>query len=175
MKKYIRTVLVMVCAALSLNAMAQEEKALKRPDNISVSNFDDFKNNAFDILEQSSKLKQDVTTLDTEIKNYAGVMSTLSAEKLKKDYNALRDMKRTSQTLTEKISELDNQGKDLLSSAKDVSPKTKSMGATSNTNKSVKGLDSAKKNLNAVATLLQTNSKLIVDELKKKGESVEEF
>lgn len=172
MKNYMS--LFLLCFALA--AVAQDDaKPLKRPDNISVSNFDDFKNTSFDVLEQSAKLKQDVTTIDTEIKNYSGVLSTLSVDKLKKDYNALRDINKVSKSLTEKIGELDNQGKDLLNSAKTVTPKTKSFGATSNTNKSVKGLETARKNLDGVGTLLQTDSKLLLEELKKRGEAVEEF
>jgi hypothetical protein len=51
---------------------------------------------------------------------------------------------------------------------------TKSPQATGNTNKSVKVLDTSKKNLDVVATLITDNTKLLADELKKRGEAVED-
>ena len=45
-------------------------KLPKRPENIDVSDFDSFKNNAFDILDQSIELKTDATKVDTDVKAY---------------------------------------------------------------------------------------------------------
>lgn len=171
MKKYFFLLLTWV---FFVPAFAQDDKAPKRPDNIGVSNFDTFKNTAFDILDESTKLKTDATRIDSEVKNYAAALSGVTLDRLKTDFKALKGIGESSKALTAKIGDLDNQAKELLESAKNVSPKIKSPQATSNTNKSIKGLDSSKKNLESVATLVQDNTKLLAEELKKRGEVVEE-
>jgi hypothetical protein len=174
MKKFIYFLFVLAVVAAPQFTQAQDDKTPKRPENIDVSNFDTFKNSSFDILDESAKLKTDATKVDTDIKAYAATLSNANLEKLKEDYASLRRISKSSKELTAKIGELDNKGKDLLTSAKTVSPRTKSPAATSLTNKSIKGLDASKKNLEAVGTLVTTNSKLLADELKKRGQTVEE-
>lgn len=173
MKKFIYFLFVLAVVAPPF-AQAQDEKTPKRPENIDVSDFDSFKNNAFDILDQSAKLKADATKVDTDVKAYAATISNANLDKLKADYAALRGISKSSKELNTKIGELDTQGKALLGSAKSVSPRTKSPAATSITNKSIKGLDASRKNLDAVATLVGGNTKLLADELKKRGQTVEE-
>jgi hypothetical protein len=173
MKKYFFS-LILVAVALPGFVFAQDAEKAKRPDNIGVSDFDSFKNTSFDILDESTSLKKDATRIDSEVKNYSATISNITLDKLKTDLKALKGIASSSKALSEKIGELDNQGKELLASAKNVSPRTKSPQATSNTNKSVKGLETSRKNLDEVSTLVQNNTKLIADELKKRGETVEE-
>lgn len=173
MKKFIYFLFVLAVVAVPQFTQAQDDKTPKRPENIDVSDFDTFKNNAFDILDESAKLKTDAAKVDTDIKAYAATLSNATLEKLKEDYASLRRISKSSKELTAKIGELDTQGKSLLTSAKTVSPRTKSPAATSLTNKSIKGLDASKKNLETVTNLVTTNSKLLADELKKRGQTVE--
>lgn len=166
---------VVLLALLSAEiAVAQDQAPPKRPENIGVSDFDSFKNNSFDILDESTKLKSDATRIDKEIKNLGGVLTSLSVERLKQDYKSLKGINDSSKALTDKIGNLDDQGKQLLESAKNVKPMTKSPAATSNTNKSMKGLENSRKNLEATAGLVTENMKLISNELKARGESFEE-
>lgn len=174
MKKFIYFLFVLAVVAIPQFTQAQDDQAPKRPENIGVSDFDTFKNSSFDILGESAKLKTDATKVDTDIKAYAATLSNASLDKLKNDYAAVRGIAKSSKELTAKIGDLDTQGKSLLSSAKTVSPRTKSPAATSLTNKSIKGLNASKTNLEAVTTLVTANSKLLADELKKRGETVEE-
>jgi hypothetical protein len=174
MKKIIYFLFVLAVVAAPQFTQAQDDKTPKRPENIDVSDFDTFKNSAFDILDESAKLKTDATKVDTDVKAYASSLSNASLDKLKNDYAAIRGIAKSSKELTAKIGDLDTQGKSLLSSAKNVSPRTKSPAATKNTNSSIKGLDASKKNLEVVGNLVTTNSKLLADELKKRGETVEE-
>ena len=172
MKKTFYFLLILVLFVLPGFVNAQD--APKRPDNMGVSDFDVFKNNSFDIMDESTKLKTDATNLDNDIKSYSAGIGSVTLEKLKTDYKAIREIGKSSKDLTSKVGELNSQSKGLLEAAKSVKPMTKSPQATGNTNKSVKGLDAAKKNLDAVATLVQNNSKLLADELKKRGETVDE-
>lgn len=174
MKKFIYFLFVLAVVAAPQFTQAQDDKAPKRPENIGVSDFDTFKNSSFDIYDESGKLKTEATRLDTDVKSYSAGLAAVSVDKLKADLKAIKTVGRSSKELTEKIGSLDEQGKQLLSNAKNVTPKMKSPQATSNTNKSIKGLDASKKNLEAVGTLVSTNTKLLTDELKKRGETVEE-
>jgi len=166
--------LLIVLTLILPGSIVAQDEAPKRPENMGVSDFDSFKNNSFDILDESTKLKTDATRIDGEVKNYAATISSMTLDKLKTDYKALKGIAESSKALTAKIGDLDNQGKDLLASAKNVQPKIKSPQATKNTNSSIKGLDSSKKNLEVVSSLVQTNTKLLAEELKKRGEVVEE-
>ncbi|MDL5049261.1 hypothetical protein QQ054_24920 [Oscillatoria amoena NRMC-F 0135] len=165
-----------ICLLISVFAFvtivsAQGDAPPKRPENIGVSDFDGFKNNSFDILDESTSLKNDATRIDNEIKG--GVLSSLTVDKIRQDIKALRGIGESSQALVAKIGDLDEQGKTLLSNAKNVSPKTKAPAATNSTNKSIKGLEVARKNLDVTATLVKTNTDLLVNELKSRGESVD--
>jgi hypothetical protein len=173
MKKYFFSLLVLTVLAIPATLIAQGD-APKRPDNIGVSDFDSFKNNSFDIMDESSKLKTDATKIDTDVKGYAGGLAGVSVEKMKSDLKAIRGIGKSSKELSTRIGSLNEQSKQMLSSAKSVKPMTKSPQATNNTNKSIKGLDASKKNLEGVSALVETNTKLLTDELKKRGETVEE-
>lgn len=174
MKKFIYFLFVLAVVAAPQFTQAQDDKTPKRPENIGVSDFDTFKNSSFDILGESANLKTDATKVDTDVKAYAATMSNASLEKLKADFAAIKGVSKSSKELSAKIGDLDTQGKALLTSAKNVNPRTKSPAATKNTNSSIKGLDASKKNLEVVSGLVTTNTKLLADELKKRGETVEE-
>lgn len=161
-------ILVFLCPVF---VMAQDD--IKRPKNVGISDFDNFKNSSFDVREESGSLNEDVTKLDGEIKNYSGVMNTIGVAKLKEDLAALKGSKDAVAKLNDKIGDLDNEGKTLVQNAKQVKPKLKSVSATKNTNKSIKGLGLAKNDLTSVSSLLETDIKLLSDELKTRGEIIE--
>lgn len=172
MKKILLAVLMLT---LTLPGLTQTQDAPpKRPENMGVSDFDTFKNNSFDILDESTKLKTEATRIDTDVKSYSAGLASVSVDKLKADLKAIRQVGQSSKELSTRIGSLDEQGKELLASAKSVKPMTKSPAATNNTNKSIKGLDVSRKNLDQVTELVSTNTKLLTDELKKRGETVEE-
>ena len=174
MKKLIYFLFVLTVIAAPQLTQAQDEKPPKRPDNVGAADFDTFKNSSFDILDQSAKLKTDATKIDTDVKAYAATLSNASLDKLKADFAAIKGVSKSSKELSEKIGALDEQGKSLLASAKDFSPKMKAPAVTSQTKKSISGLDFSKKNLESVSALVTTNTKLLSDELKKRGVAVEE-
>jgi hypothetical protein len=174
MKKSIYLLFVLAILVAPQVSQAQDEKEPKRPENIGVSDFDTFKNSSFDIFDESGQLKTDAAKVEASVKTYAATPSSATLEKLKEDYQALRGISKSSKELTDKIGSLDTEGKSLLTSAKNVSPRTKSPVATKNTNTSIKGLNAAKKNLESVSTIVTTNTKVVADELKKRGVEIEE-
>ena len=165
--------IALIFAFVTTALLAQDP--VKRPENIGIGDFDNFKNTAFDSQIESIDLNKNSTKLDQEIKGYAGVLSTISVPKLKADLEALRGIHKSQKALREKLGSLDDQGKSLVSKAKEVTPKLKVPQATGNTNKSIKALESTRKNLDGVTGLITSNSKILIDELKKRGETVEVF
>lgn len=172
MKKFIYLLFVMVMSAQLIQA--QDDKAPKRPEDVGASEFDAFKNSSFDIMDESATLKKDATKIDTDVKAYAATLSTVTLEKLQADFKAIKGVSSSSKELNTKISALDEKGKALLTSAKDFTPKMKAPAITNHVKKSISGLDFSKKNLEGVTALVTTNTKLLADELKKRGVAVEE-
>ena len=164
---------LLLLALFAFVAVSYAQDKPKRPNDISVSEFDTFKNTSFDIVDASHNLKTNVTHMDSEIKNYSGIINTVTPDKLKKDFAAIKGSKKEAETLAEKISQLASTGKDMLTNARSVTPKLKSLDATSIVNKSIKGLDFAKTNVTDITSLLEGNIKLLSDELKKRGEPIE--
>jgi len=146
---------------------------MNRPKDMGNSDFDDFKNSSFDIYDESFKLKQNVDHINKEVTEYSGIINTVGIDKLKNHYKALTETHSAIQELSQNIGELDEQSADMVSNAKDVSPKMKSLTATKNTNNSVKALGVAKDNLNAVRSTVESDIKLIKDELSARGEPIE--
>ncbi len=163
----------LLIALLLLPMVMLAQNDVKRPKNIGNSDFDTFKNNSFDVKDESATLKENVTHIDKEIKTYSGIMNTIGVDKLKKNYKALKESQSAVKNLLAKLAELDEDGKRLAENAKNVKPKMKSISATNNTNKSLKGLKIAKTDLDEVKGLLETDIKLISEELKSRGEPIE--
>ena len=174
MKTRYYSILLLMSLSFAGSLFAQDDKKPpKRPDNISVSDYDGFKNSSFDIMDNAIKLKQNFGTIDNEVKKYSGIINTLTVDKIRKDLGALRGIQKESTVLTQKIGQLDDLGKGLLTSAGSVTPKLKSIAASSNTKKAVQGLTHAKDNLGTVSSGLAADVTLLTDELKKRNEPIE--
>lgn len=173
MKKF-TTLAALFLFSISI-VVAQDNEPPKRPTNIGVGDFDSFKNSAFDTHDASIKLNEDTQKIDKEIKGYSGVISTISVPKLKEDLAALRGINKSQKEIRTQLASLDDKGKAMLSSAADVKPKLKAPAATTNTKKSITALDATRKNLDGVSGLLTADAKLLMDELKSRGEKVEVF
>ena len=171
MKRFI--LLLTTMTLLVVSSVSAQDKTVQRPSDIGESEFDNFKNNSFNVLEESTKLKRDLTHVDDEIKSYGGVLSEVATDKLKGHYQALTGIKKETESVKSNLAELDDKGKDMVANASKVTPKMKSIKATANTKKSVEGLDVAKGNLKAITDMLAEDTKLIAEELKSRGEPIE--
>jgi hypothetical protein len=149
----------------------KEEEVVTRPSDIKVADYDEFKNTSFDTYDESLKLKRNMTTLDTDIKGYAGVMKSVLTPKLLADLKAMVAVNDASAALKTKIASLDDKGKELAANAKKAGLKAPS--ATKNTNSSVSALGKSKNHIESITAMLATDMKLVKDELKARGEPVE--
>lgn len=166
--------LVMLAFYLLLTApLWAQDKTINRPADIGESEFDEFKNSSFNVLEESTKLKRDLAHVDDEIKSYGGVLGEVATDKLKGHYQALTGIKKEVEGVNSNIAQLDDKGKDMVANASKVTPKMKSIKATANTKKSVEGLEVAKGNMKSIADMLKEDTQLIAAELKSRGEPIE--
>lgn len=124
MKKF---VVLLFASLFSWVLYAQEEtkQMLEKPKDISILEFDDFKNSSFNIYEKSVHYKK-MADGDEGLK----AEDVTEAKKLKDD-----------------VATLSKKADDLIEKAKNVKPKTKSPAAIKNTKKSVDALNAAKDNL----------------------------
>jgi hypothetical protein len=155
----------------SICSFAQDEEPLKRPSDIKVADYDEFKNTSFDTYDESVQLAKNVAIIDNDVKNYAGVMKSVLTPKLQKDLKALIEIKNSSEALRTKISSLDEKGKDLAANSKKAGIKAPAAGK--NTNSSVAALNKSRSHLDNIGDLLNADMKLLKDELKTRGEPVE--
>ena len=168
------TLLIMMALCLTVTApIYAQDKAPARPSDIGESEFDNFKNSSFDVMEESTDLKENLMHIDEEIKSYSGVISTVSTDKIKGHYKALTGVRSEVEVINSNIAELDDKGKDMVANASKVTPKMKSVKATANTKKSVQGLEVAKSNMKTITDVLQEDTKLLAAELKSRGEPIE--
>lgn len=165
--------ILLICMLFSFPAVGQSENEedVKRPPDIKVVDYDDFKNTSYDTYDESLKLKENLGVLDNDIKNYAGVMKSVLTPKLKEDLKALAVIRSSSETLKSKIVSLDEKGKSLAANSKKAG--LKAPAAAKNTNSSVAVLGRSRSNLDNIMDMLQTDIKLIQDELKARGEPIE--
>lgn len=170
--KKVQFVFIFLSLILIIPVFAQD-KTVSRPSDIGESEFDEFKNSSFNVLEESTKLKTDLSHIDKEIKEYSGVMSTIGTDKIKGHYKALTGIRSEVEGVNSNIAQLDDKGKNMVTNASKVTPKLKSIKATANTKKSVEGLEVAKGNMKSITEILQEDTKLLAEELKSRGEPIE--
>jgi hypothetical protein len=167
--KNTKHLLLILVSLISSFVLAQDPP--QRPSDIKVAEYDAFKNNAFDLLNESTKLKDNLSTVDKDVKNYAGVIKTVEKGTLFKDLKSLKNIKESGESLSKKIADIDDKSKDLLANAKKAG--LKAPAATKNTKTSVTALDNAKGHLGSIKDLVTSDVKLIQDELKSRGEPIE--
>jgi len=167
-----KTKVTLLFAFLFITGMTMaQDTPPERPSDISVSEFDNFKNTAFDSHGESTKLKDNVNTIDKDVKNYSGAMKAVTSGTLKKDLAALVGIKDQAASLSNKLATLDDQGKELLGNTKKAG--FKAPAAAKNTNKAISAVNGAKDNINYITNIVTTDTKLIKDELQSRGEPVE--
>jgi len=166
----ILTLLTTIILSSVFSTYAQD---VQKPKNINISEFDDFKNASFGVQEDSGTLLESITTVESEIQNYSGVMNTMGIEKLRNNYKALKDGVTSSADLSKRLTELTGQSSALMKKAKSAKPMTKRPAAAKNTQQSMKALDVGKGNLTQIQEKLSTNIGLLATEMTSRGELIE--
>lgn len=118
-----KNLLMLILLALPCLVMSQDD--LEKPKDMGIAEFDEFKNNAFDIFKKSQNFKKMV---DDGQKFTADDVKAVDA--LKNDIAALQEKSEA-----------------VVKKAKDVKPMTKAPAATKNTQAATKALKRSSENL----------------------------
>ncbi len=136
---------------------------LKRPDNIGDSDFDNFKNSAFDIYFNVGKLDENLKKVESNLVEYQKDKSNINIASLKSDIKSLNEINDGLAKLQNETATLKSKSETMVKEAKNITPKMKAPKAVSNTNKSVTALDQANDRLK----VLVENQKLAMATAKE--------
>jgi hypothetical protein len=165
-KKAYLILLSMMCLLYFGQAFAQTDDKygdLKRPDNIGDSDFDNFKNSAFDIYFNVGKLDENLKKVESNLVEYQKDKSNINFTSLKSDIKSLNEINDALAKLQTETAALKSKSETMVKEAKNISPKTKAPKAIGNTNKSVTALDQANDRLK----VLVENQKLAMATAKE--------
>jgi hypothetical protein len=144
MKKHILISLALVLVStLSLTAQTIQEKAkaLAKPADCGVANYDAFKNSSFSLKDDVLKTDGNYQQVSKEIVKYAKGEKKLTIANVKADIKKLKNVSTSVKSLNDKAGKLAESGKKLSSSTGSVKPQSKLEAVKSNTNNSVKAVD----------------------------------
>lgn len=134
----------LLCLALLITpSFAQdEEKELKRPDNIGDTETDAFVNQSFDLYASTLKTDKDLKAIEADIEKIEK-----DGNKIKQDADVLKRLYAIQgeiRSRDEKAKELDNKAADMAKHAKDIKPIKLVPQATKNVKSATKALDKTK-------------------------------
>jgi hypothetical protein len=155
MKKIFLTSIVLVLAGtLSLNSQTLQEKAkaLIKPANCGVADYDAFKNSAFTLKDEVVKTDNNYEQVSKEIAKYAKGEKKLTIDNVKSDIKKVKNINASIKSLNTKVTKLSDTGKKLGTNASGVKPSNKIEAATSNTKNSVKAVDLSRDILKGISS-----------------------
>jgi alanyl-tRNA synthetase len=144
MKKLILSVFTIVLVGtLSLAAQTLQEKAkaLLKPADCGVADYDAFKNSSFSLKEDVLKTDKNYELISNDITRYAKKDKKLTINNVKADIKKLKNVNTSIKSLNDKVTTLTESGKKLATNAASVKPANKVAAASSNTTNSVKAVD----------------------------------
>lgn len=148
-KKTFQFLVALLCVAFlfvnTLSAQNDDDKYgdLERPDNIGVSDFDNFKNSSFDVYYNVGKLDVNLAKVEENLIVYKKDKANMDVNSLKSDVKSLNEINEAFPKLQGELKQLKGQGETMVKNAKNVKPKMKAPKAAKNTKKSVTALDKA--------------------------------
>jgi uncharacterized caspase-like protein len=143
----------------------EEARKLKNPKDCGVSQYDDFKNSSFKLLSELINTDSNYEGLKTDIAGYKNGGKAITIDAVKGDISKFKKLKKSLETMDERVVALTNDGNDLLKEAKNVKPVTKVKAATDNTKKSLKAVDYSKKMIDELAGQVSSDIEYLSEQL----------
>jgi len=148
---------ILLLAAAVLPAFSQEEeKDLKRPDNVGDSETDSFVNQSFDLYEATNKTNKDLKAIEGDLEKIEK-----DGNKIKQDADILKRLYAIQgeiRSRDEKAKELDNKAADMAKHAKDIRP--------------IKLVPQATKNVKSASAALKKTNDMTPAQVKKTEELI---
>ena len=167
MKSLLSVLLIlMFSAAIAVGQTTSEEaKKLKNPKDCGVSQYDDFKNSSFKLLSELLKTDANYGGLKTDIAGYKSGEKAITIDAVKGDLGKFKKLKKSLETMDERVVALTSDGNDLLKDAKNVKPVTKVKAATDNTKDSLKAVDYSKKMIDELTGQVSSDIEYLSEQL----------
>ena len=170
MKKLLLALLVITLFG-TFSAMAQslqeKAKALVKPADCGVVDYDAFKNSSFLLKEEVLKTDKNYATVSNDITRYAKGERKLTVTSVKSDIKKVKSVSTSIKSLNDKANKLAESGKNLAANASKVSPASKIETIASNTKNSVKAVDLSREILKGLSTKANNDMGTLNTLLKK--------
>ena len=164
--------LLSVLVIISLSAFiaagqstSEEAKKLKNPKDCGVAQYDDFKNSSFSLLSELLKTETNYDGLKADIAGFKNGEKEMTVENIKGDISKFKKLKKSLESMDERVISLTNDGNDLLKDATNVKPVTKVKAATDNTKKSMKAVDYSKKMVDELTVQVSSDIEYLTEQL----------
>lgn len=127
--------------AINSQTLQEKAKALIKPADIGVADYDAFKNSSFSLKDEVLKTDKSYDQLSKEVVKYAKGGKKLTYKNVSSDLNKVKNIKTTVKALNDRVGSLAETGKKLSTGAAGVKPGNKVQQATTNTNTSLQAVD----------------------------------
>ncbi len=144
---------------------SEEAKMLKNPKDCGVSQYDDFKNSSFSLLSELLKTDANYGGLKADIAGFKSGEKEITIDAVKGDISKFKKLKKSLETMDEKVVTLTSEGNDLLKEATNVKPVTKVKAATDNTKESLKAVDYSKKMIGELTGQVSSDIEYLSEQL----------
>jgi len=159
-------VILMLSAAIAVGQTTSEEaKQLKNPKDCGVSQYDDFKNSSFKLLSELLKTNTNYEGLKADIAGFKSGEKAITVDAVKGDIGKFKKLKKSLESMDERVVALTTDGNDLLKDAKSIKPVTKVKAATNNTKKSLKAADLSKKMISELTGQVSSDIEYLSEQL----------
>ena len=166
--------LVFLAAPVLGQSTAEEAKKLQRPKDSGITDYDEFKNSSFNLLQELLKTDDNYAKIKTDINGYDEGTRDVTVANVKGDYGRLKKLKKSTEVMDDKVKSLSSEGEELLKNASRVKPVTKVKAATSNTKKSIQAVDYSKSMMSEITTQVTEDMEGLSEKLAGLGEEIEE-
>jgi len=158
-------ILVLSTAFAVGQSTSEEAKKLKNPKNCGVAQYDEFKNSSFGLLSELLKTETNYEGLKTDIAGFKSGEKDITINAVKGDISKFKKLKKSLESMDERVVALTDDGNELLKDARNVKPVTKVKAATDNTKKSLKAVDYSKKMIDELTGQVSSDIEYLSEQL----------
>ncbi|MCB9012796.1 MAG: hypothetical protein H6539_02015 [Bacteroidales bacterium] len=163
-------ILSFTSVSLFAQTLQEQAKALPRPADCGVADYDAFKNSSFTLKDDVVKTDKNYEEVTTDIAKYSTSEKPVTVANVKSDISRVKSVKSSLQTFDDKVVKLTDDGKSLTENVTKVKPVTKIKPATSNTKDSVKAVDLSRDMLKELGTKVDADLETLNGLLSKAEE-----
>lgn len=171
---FLLPLLMFIALPVLSQSTSEEAKKLQRPKDSGIKDYDEFKNSSFNLLQELLRMDENYATIKADVDGYASGRRDVNINNVKGDYGRLKQLKKSTQVMDDRVKSLSSEGEELLKNASKVKPVTKVKAATSNTKKSIKAVDYSKTMMSEITEQVTTDMETLSEKLSELGEEIDD-